>query len=64
MAGHDQHAAQSSDMGAAFMGLIGGSIFIGAILYGIVVWTNAKFAGHAAEAKHTSALVIEVPSVG
>lgn len=64
MAGHDKHTAQSSDMGAAFMGLIGGAIFIGAILYGIVVWTNSKFASHGAEAKHTSALVIEAPTVG
>jgi len=36
----------------------------GAILYGIVLWTNSKFAGHGAEAKHTSALVIEAPTVG
>jgi hypothetical protein len=39
------------DMGAAFTGLIGGAIFIGAILYGIVVWTNKQFEGHAAEKK-------------
>ena len=50
-------------MGAAFTGLIGGAIFIGAIMYGIVVWTNAQFASHAAETKPTSALVIEESSV-
>ncbi len=64
MAGHSTQHDKNPDMGAAFMGLIGGAIFIGAILYGIVVWTNAQFAGHAAEAKPTSALVIESPAVG
>jgi hypothetical protein len=39
-------APQGSDKGAAFMGLIGGAIFIGAILYGVVLWTNARFEGH------------------
>lgn len=48
MAGHDK---SGSDMGAAFMGLIGGAIFIGAILYAIVLWTNKQFAGHAPEKK-------------
>ena len=28
------------------MGLIGGAIFIGAIMYGIVLWTNTRFEGH------------------
>lgn len=64
MAGHSTQHDKNPDMGAAFMGLIGGAIFIGAILYGIVVWTNSKFASHGAEAKHTSALVIEAPTVG
>ena len=45
------HAQQGSDKGAAFVGLIGGTIFIGAIMYGIVLWTNAQFAGHEAEKK-------------
>jgi hypothetical protein len=36
-------------MGAAFFGLIGGAIFIGAILYGIVILTNQHFAGEKAE---------------
>ena len=39
-------APQGSANGAAFMGLIGGAIFIGAILYGVVLWTNARFEGH------------------
>ena len=38
------HQAESSDTGAAFMGLIGGALFIGLILYGIVLLTNRKFA--------------------
>ncbi len=44
------HAAHHpEDKGAAFTGLIGGAIFVGAICYGIVLWTNAKFEGHKAE---------------
>ena len=39
-------APQGSDKGAAFMGLIGGAIFIGAIMYGIVLWTNTLIEGH------------------
>jgi len=38
-------------MGAAFVGLIGGSIFIGAILYGIVILTNNHFEKEAAAHK-------------
>jgi hypothetical protein len=49
MSGHS--ASHGSDKGAAFMGLIGGAIFIGAILLGITLWTNSLFAGHKAEAK-------------
>jgi hypothetical protein len=64
MAGHDSHgSAHGSDMGAAFTGLIGGAILIGAILYGIVLWTNSKFEGHKAE-KATGAVVVEAPAVG
>ncbi len=51
MGGHEQHG---SDKGAAFMGLIGGAVFIGAILYGIVLWTNASFKEHEAEKKAAS----------
>jgi len=40
-----------SDMGAAFMGLIGGTLLIGGIMYGIVVLTNRKFASEKAEHK-------------
>ncbi len=43
------HTKGGSDMGAAFFGLIGGAIFIGAILYGIVILTNQHFAGEKAE---------------
>ena len=46
------HSKSGSDTGAAFAGLIGGSLFIGAILYAIVVFTNRHFeqekAAHAA----------------
>ena len=43
---------KNPDLGAAFAGLIGGSIFIGAILYGIVVLTNNSFKSEGGEAKH------------
>lgn len=58
-----QHEKQSSDMGAAFTGLIGGAVFIGAIMYGIVVWTNSH---HAKEkgAHSTGAVVTQVQFVG
>ncbi len=45
------HSKGGSDMGAAFAGLIGGAIFIGAILYGIVLLTNASFKSHEAGKK-------------
>ena len=61
--GHDSHAAHGhaahgSDKGAAFVGLFGGVILLLAVVYGIVQWTNAKYAGHeggerpAAESTH------------
>lgn len=56
MAGHDAHGG--SDTGAAFAGLIGGAIFIGAILYGIVLWTNDRFAGHKAEKPAAAAAAV------
>lgn len=45
---HD-HSNGGSDTGAAFAGLIGGAIFIGAILYTIVWLTNRHYAGEKAE---------------
>jgi hypothetical protein len=57
------HAQQGSDKGAAFAGLIGGAVLIGAILYGIVIWTNAQFAGHEAE-KKAATIVSVSPLVG
>ncbi|HYW31429.1 MAG TPA: hypothetical protein VE869_07990 [Gemmatimonas sp.] len=50
-----------SDTGAAFVGLIGGGIFIGAILYGIVLWTNKQFESHEAEAKPGASVTWESP---
>ena len=46
---HEQKGG--SDMGAAFAGLIGGSLFIGAILYGIVILTNNHLKKEAPEHK-------------
>jgi hypothetical protein len=60
MAGH-QHDT-NPDIGPAFTGLIGGAIVIGAILYGIVLWTNARFAEHHKETKK-AAVTIVAPSV-
>ena len=50
--GHDAHGhvSHGSDKGAAFVGLFGGMIFLLAVVYGVVVWTNGRFAGHGAAA--------------
>ena len=48
-ADHGHHAAHGSDTGAAFMGLLFGIVFIGSILWGIVILTNKSFEGHKAE---------------
>ena len=53
MATHPHHAP-GSDKAPAFIGLIGGIVVLGALLYGIVVWTNGKYAGHG-EAKGPAA---------
>ncbi len=44
--GHDP-ADVAGDKRAAFVGLVGGLALIGALMYGMVLWTNAQFAGHA-----------------
>jgi hypothetical protein len=44
------HHDVSRDKGPAFLGLFGGLVLIGALMYGMVVWTNGQFAGHAAGA--------------
>ena len=41
-------ALYREDKSAGFIGLIGGGLLVLALLYGIVQWTNAKFAGHGA----------------
>lgn len=57
---HEQKGG--SDMGAAFAGLIGGSLFIGAILYGIVILTNNHF--KSAEGHQTGAVTVETIRLG
>ena len=42
------HTAHAPDKAAGFMGLIVGVILLLAVMYGIVVWTNGRFEGHAA----------------
>jgi len=59
MADNSKHG---SDAGAAFMGLFGGALFIGIIIYGIVLWTNSRFAGHE-NGGETSALVVDTRAV-
>jgi hypothetical protein len=49
MSGHSP--SHGSDKGAAFAGLIGGAVLIGAILLAITLWTNTQFAGHKAGEK-------------
>lgn len=54
----DHQASAGSDMGAAFVGLVGGALLIGAILYGIVLLTNAHFANEKAEARGKKAAAV------
>ena len=62
MAGHENH---QSDMGAAFTGLIGGAVFIGIVLYAVVLWTNKQFESHKTEgAAHGAAASVVTPVVG
>ena len=50
----ESHAGPGKDMGAAFTGLLLGAVFIGAILYGIVLLTNSHFAKEKAGEKKTA----------
>jgi hypothetical protein len=38
--------SHGSDKGAAFLGLIGGVIFIAIVVVALVVWTNKRFDAH------------------
>jgi hypothetical protein len=38
--------SHESDKGAAFLGLIGGAIFIAIVVVALVKWTNARFDAH------------------
>jgi hypothetical protein len=46
--GHHAHHDVSHDKGAAFVGLFGGLIVLGALMYAMVLFTNSRFAGHSA----------------
>jgi hypothetical protein len=46
--------SHGSDKGAAFAGLIGGAIFIAAVVVALVFWTNARFDAHEGEGEHAS----------
>jgi plastocyanin len=40
------HGHAPNDRVPAFVGLLGGGAFVGGVLYAVVLWTNAQFAGH------------------
>ena len=48
---HGAHHSVRDDRAPAFIGLIGGAIFIFGVLFGVVQWTNSLFAGHGEGAK-------------
>jgi hypothetical protein len=48
-------SSHGSDKGAAFFGLIGGALFIAAVVVALVMWTNKKFDAHEGEAGHAVA---------
>ncbi len=48
------HSGPGKDMSAAFTGLLLGAVFIGAILYGIVLLTNDHFNKEKAGEKKTA----------
>jgi hypothetical protein len=48
-AGAESHHDVSQDKGAAFVGLIGGVVVIGAFLFGMVTWTNHHLAAEGGE---------------
>ena len=48
--GHAHHSVRE-DRVPAYIGLIAGGLFVGGVLFGVVKWTNAQFAGHGAEAR-------------
>jgi hypothetical protein len=52
--GHGHGAHHGTDTGAAFTGLIVGAIFVGSILFGVVKWTNARYAGHEGAKAHAT----------
>ncbi len=58
------HQPESSDTGAAYFGLIGGALFIGIILYGIVFITNNQFKNEKAEGKKAAVTSAVAPIVG
>jgi hypothetical protein len=60
----NDHSKGGSDMGAAFAGLVGGALFIGAILYGIVLLTNNHFNSEKGEAKTGSVAAAAQAIVG
>ena len=46
--GHAAHdpAEIAGDKRAAYVGLVAGVAILGSLVYGMVMWTNARFAGH------------------
>ena len=54
-AGADAHHDVSHDKGAAFVGLIGGAVFLGTLLFSMVKWTNHHLASEGGERPATAA---------
>ena len=54
-------ASHGSDKGAAFVGLIGGVLFIGAVVYAVSMWTSSRFEGHAEGGEHAAVSAVTAP---
>jgi hypothetical protein len=54
-------ASHGSDKGAAFIGLIGGLLFIGAVVYAVSVWTSKRFEAHGEGEEHAAVTMVARP---
>ena len=64
---HDAHGhghVHAPDKRAGFIGLIGGVIVLTLFMYGIVLWTNSRFAGHKAGTPAAAAPAAGAPAAG
>lgn len=47
--GHGAHIDTTGDKGAAFTGLFAGAALLGGLIYGMVTWTNSRYAHEGGE---------------